>query len=105
MASKNYKVIIYPSAQKDLKEIKNYFTEVLKTNSNVVFEKFLCRIQLLKRIPFTYSVHSDPFLKLVQYRVFSTDKYLVFYVVRGGEVQIHRVLYAKRNYIELLKID
>ena len=29
----------------------------------------------------------------------------MFYVVRNNTVQIHRVLYAKRNYLQLLGLD
>jgi len=102
---KSYNVLVYPSAQNDLKEIKKYFTDVLKTKSNSVFNKFLEQVQLLKKHPFVYPVHSDPFLRLIQYRVFAIDNDLVFYVVKENEVQIHRVLYAKRNFVELLKIE
>ena len=41
---------------------------------------------------------------MIQYRVFSIDNYLVFYVFKNDEVQIHRVIFAKRNYIDLLKL-
>lgn len=102
--TKSYKVLIFPSAQKDLTEIKTYYTNVLKTCSNAVFEKFLEQVKLLKECPTVYPIHSDPFLKLIQYRVFSIDNYIVFYVFKNDEVQIHRVIYAKRNYVELLKL-
>lgn len=102
--AKAYKVLVFPSAQKDLTEIKTYYTNVLKTQSNAIFEKFLEQIKLLKEFPTVYPVHSDPFLRLIQYRVFSIDNYLVFYVIKNDEVQIHRVIFAKRNYIDLLKL-
>ena len=103
--AKKYEVIITPSAQKDLTEIKSYFTNVLKTSSNSIFEKFLEQIKILKAHPFTYRVHQDPLLKLVGYRVIPIDNYLMLYVVRRNVVQIHRILYAKRNYLQLLGLD
>ncbi len=30
------------------------------------------------------------------------DNFLVFYIVTGNEVQIHRFLYGKRNYLQIL---
>lgn len=102
--AKKYEVVITPSAQRDLTEIKIYFTNILKTASNSVFEKFLEQVRLLKVHPFTYPIHQDSLLKLVSYRVIPIDNYLMFYVVRGDTVQIHRVLYAKRNYTQLLGI-
>ena len=103
--AKKYEAVITPSAQKDLNEIKSYFTNVLKTSSNSVFEKFLEQVRILKTHPFTYSVHQDPLLKLIGYRVIPIDNYLMFYVVKGNVVQIHRILYAKRNYLLLLGMD
>ena len=102
--AKKYEVVVTPSAQKDLTEIKSYFTNILKTSSNSVIEKFLEQVRLLKEYPFTYPVHQDSLLKLVGYRVIPIDNYLMFYVVRSDTVQIHRVLYAKRNYTQLLGI-
>ena len=52
-----------------------------------------------------FDVHQDPLLKLVGYRVIPIDNYLMFYVVRSNVVQIHRILYAKRNYLQLLGLD
>ena len=102
--AKKYKVLVYPSAQKDLNEIKNYFSNILKTSSNSVFKKFLEQVQILKEHPLVYPVHQDSLLKLIGYRVVPIDKYLMFYVVKGDSVQIHRVLYAKRNHVQLLGI-
>ncbi len=103
--AKKYEVVITPSAQKELKEIKSYFTNVLKTSSNTIFEKFLEQVRILKAHPFTYSVHQDHLLKLIGYRVFPIDNYLMFYVVKDKVVQIHRILYAKRNYLQLLGMN
>ena len=103
--AKKYEVIITPSAQKDLTEIKSYFTNVLKTSSISIFEKFLEQVKILKVHPFTYKVHQDPLLKLVGYRIIPIDNYLMFYVIKSNIVQIHRVLYAKRNYLQLLNMD
>ena len=104
MAEK-YKVVITPSAQKDLNEIRSYFRNVLKTASNAVFEKFLEQIKTLKENPLIYKVHQDSLLKLIGYRVIPIENYLMFYIVKGNTVQIHRVLYAKRNYLQLLDLD
>ena len=103
--AKKYEVIITPSAQKDLTEIKSYLTNVLKTSSNSIFEKSLEQVKILKVHPFTYKVHQDPLLKLVGYRIIPIDNYLMFYVIKSNIVQIHRVLYAKRNYLQLLDMD
>ena len=33
------------------------------------------------------------------YRMFPIDNFLVFYVIENDEVQIHRFLYGKRDYL------
>ena len=103
--AKKYEVVITPSAQKDLNEIKSYLTNVLKTSSSSIFEKILEQVKILKAHPFTYSVHQDSLLKLIGYRVIPIGNYLMFYVVKSNVVQIHRILYAKRNYLRLLGMD
>jgi len=40
MTVKKYKINIYPSAEKDLLEIKEYFVNKLKTSPNNLFQKF-----------------------------------------------------------------
>ena len=103
--AKKYEVVITPSAQKDLNEIKSYLTNVLKTSSSSIFEKILEQVKILKTHPFTYSVHQDSLVKLIGYRVIPIGNYLMFYVVKSNVVQIHRILYAKRNYLRLLGMD
>lgn len=103
--AKKYEVVITPAAQKDLNEIKSYLTNVLKTSSSSIFEKILEQVKILKTHPFTYSVHQDSLLKLIGYRVIPIGNYLMFYVVKSNVVQIHRILYAKRNYLRLLGMD
>ena len=90
--AKKYEVVITPSAQKDLNEIKSYLTNVLKTSSSSIFEKILKQVKILKTHPFTYSVHQDSLLKLIGYRVIPIGNYLMFYVVKSNVVQIHRIL-------------
>ncbi|MCQ2050519.1 MAG: type II toxin-antitoxin system RelE/ParE family toxin [Candidatus Saccharibacteria bacterium] len=100
-----YKVLVFPTAQKDLNEIKFYFTNALKTSLNSLFEKFIKLVGLLKEHPFTYPIHQDSLLKLVGYRVAPIENYLIFYLIKNDTVQIHRVLYAKRNFMQLLGLE
>ncbi|WP_407458073.1 type II toxin-antitoxin system RelE/ParE family toxin [Fibrobacter sp.] len=59
----------------------------------------------MSRFPSARPSHQDPLLKLIGYRVIPIDNYLMFYVVKDKVVQIHRILYAKRNYLQLLGMD
>jgi toxin ParE1/3/4 len=49
-----------------------------------------------------YPLLKDAYLHQLGYRMFPVDNFLVFYVVKDKVVQIHRFLYGKRNYREIL---
>ena len=46
--------------------------------------------------------HATTSLSAHGYRVLVVEKYLVFYKVVNDTVQIHRIIYGKRNYKALL---
>jgi len=97
-----YSVLIYPKAEADLLEIKDYFENKLKTSPNGLFQKFFDQIDFLESDPFLYPLVKDTYLHEAGYRLIPIDNFLVFYIVKSKEVQIHRFLYGKRNYILLL---
>jgi len=49
-----------------------------------------------------YPLVKDPYLNQLGYHMIPIDNFLVFYIVTGNEVQIHRFLYGKRDYMEIL---
>lgn len=102
MSSKKYTVRIYPRAEKDLFEIKDYFENKLKTSPNDLFKKFYESVDVLETNPFLYPLLKDAYLNQMGYRMMPVDNFLIFYVVKAEEVQIHRFLYGKRNYFFIL---
>ncbi len=102
MNSKQYKVRIYPSAENDLLEIREYFEHKLKTSPNKLFQKFLETIDLIEENPFIYPLLKDPYLNQIGYRMIPVDNFLVFYVIADEEIQLHRFLYGKRDYLLIL---
>jgi len=102
MSSSTYRVRIYPSAENDLLEIQDYFVNKLKTSPNNLFEKYLKIIDVLEDNPFLFPLLKDSFLNQSGYRMVPVDNFLLFYVIESNEVQIHRILYGKRNYLEIL---
>ena len=95
-------VLIYPKAEADLLEIKDYFENKLKTSPNGLFEKFFNHVVLLESDPFIHPLVQDFYLQNAGYRMIPIDNFLVFHIVKGKEVQIHRFLYGKRNYLLIL---
>lgn len=103
MKSMKYSVLIYPAAEKDLSEIKDYFVNKLKTSPNPLFTKLLEKIDLIEENPLLFPLCMDPSLNQLGYRLIPIDNFLLFYRIDEGIVQIHRFLYGKRNYLEILK--
>jgi plasmid stabilization system protein ParE len=102
MSTSTYDVLLYSSAESDLYEIKQYFEQVLKKSPTNLFQKFYDTIEYLEKNPFMYPLVKDPYLNQLGYHIIPIDKFLIFYIVSGNEVQIHRFLYGKRNYLEIL---
>lgn len=103
MSRKKYKARIYPRAENDLADIKEYFENIIKTSPNKLFKKFYDATELLETNPFIRPLLEDLYLRQCGYRMFSVDNYLAFYKIVDEEIQIHRFLYGKRNYYSILQ--
>jgi len=99
---KKYSVLIYPTANNDLVEIKDYFENKLKTSINNLFSKFDKQMELLEENPYSYPLVKDVYLNQLGYRMVSVDNFLIFYIVKDKTVQIHRFLYSRRDYLLIL---
>ena len=102
-----FKVRFTPQAIADLEEIKRYISDDLFNPQaaaelvGLVFEK----IQTLTSMPQTGArLRTDiPILKT--YRFIPCKNYLVFFRTEDNFVVVIRILYAKRDYFELLETD
>ena len=103
MKPKKYSVLIYPTAEKDLKEIRDYFVNKLKISPNGLFVKLLEKLELIEANPLVFPLCLDQSLNQLGYRLVPIDNFLLFYKVDKNIIQIHRFLYGKRNYLEILK--
>jgi len=102
MSEKKYRVLIYPAAEKDLYEIKEYFETTLKASAVPLFEKFYAQIDMLETTPYIHPLIKDTYLQELGYRMIPIDNLPVFYTVKEDIVQIHRFLYGKRNYLSII---
>lgn len=102
MKIQKYKINIYPSAQNVLIEIKNYFINKFKTAPNNLFRKFYDSLDILETNPLIHPLLKDIYLNQLGYRMYPIDNFLVFYVIDHDEIQIHRFLYGKRDYLLIL---
>ena len=97
-----YKVKIFPSAQRDLQEIVEYLNTLSADAALRTYDQIVSEIASLSTMPFRYPHPRDLPLAAKGYRYMNVRNYLVFYIVSGDTVQIHRILYARRDYSRLL---
>ena len=101
-----YNVILSIEARADIREIVRYIAKELQEPSTA--ERMLDRIEetigSLESMPEKYAVVSDEYLASCGIRMAAVKKHLIFYTINHSEneVNIVRVLYGKRNWIDLL---
>ena len=99
-----YKVSFSPEAVDDLKEIKQYIKDELcneQAAKNTV-AKILKKIKLLSDFPESGSSLSAIVGFDTDYRYLICDNYIAFYRIENKNVLIVRVLYGRRNYMQIL---
>ena len=91
-------------SKQDLIDIKKYIKYNLQepTIANNLITKIKKEIKELANTPEIYSIIDDDFIKKLEIRKIIVDNYIVFYRVKNNSIEIVRVLYGKRNWINLL---
>jgi toxin ParE1/3/4 len=101
MANK-YFLRYLPVAVDDLISIFDWIAHDSPAHAAVFVDQIDQRIGRLKNHPFLGRFPRDEKLKNTGYRILIIEAYLVFYVVRGKTVEIHRILHGSRNLEELI---
>lgn len=99
-----YKISFSPEAVDDLKEIKQYIKDELcneQAAKNTV-AKILKKIKLLSDFSESGSSLSAIIGFDTDYRYLICDNYIAFYRIDNKNVLIVRVLYGRRNYMQIL---
>ena len=99
-----YKISFSPEAVDDLKKIKQYIKDELcneQAAKNTV-AKILKKIKLLSDFPESGSSLSAIIGFNTDYRYLVCDNYIAFYRIDNKNVLIVRVLYGRRNYMQIL---
>jgi len=97
-----YTVRYLPSADKDLVSILDWITKDNPRRAVEFVDRIEKRIEKLETHPFSGVIPRHPKLRDYGYRILIIEKYLVFYVVRGKTIRIHRVIHGSRHYEDLL---
>jgi plasmid stabilization system protein ParE len=101
MANK-YILRYLPVAVDDLISIFDWIASGSPVNAAAFIDKLDQRIGNLETHPFLGRIPNDDKLKSSGYHVLVIESYLVFYIVRGKTVEIHRVVHGSRNLDEIL---
>ena len=98
------KINFTPDALDDMKKIKVYITDELCGEQSAInmIEKIMKRIRQLADFPEVGASLSSIISIEVPYRFLVCGNYTVFYKVEGDEVHIVRVLYGRRNFMQIL---
>lgn len=101
-----YKIEFSKEARNDLISIVDYIKNNLQEPNiaKKIAQKIREQIYSLSNSPKIFPIIDDKFLRKLELRKTIVDNYIIFYKVIDKEkmVQIIRIIYGKRNWIELL---
>lgn len=100
----NYIIQFSAEAKKDLTNIFNYiFYSLNEPNiAKKKIEKIKLAIYNLKTNPEIYPIIQEDILSKYDLRKIVIDNHIIFYTVLNNTICIVRILYARRNWINLL---
>lgn len=99
-----YNIEYSKEAREDLIEIKRYIKYNLQEpeTAQKLISKIRSEIDKLKINPQMFAIIDDDFIKKFEIRKLIVDNYIVFYRIQNDNIQIARIMYGRRNWINLL---
>ncbi|MBR3934676.1 MAG: type II toxin-antitoxin system RelE/ParE family toxin [Clostridia bacterium] len=93
-----------PDALEDIKEIKAYITDELCSEQAAIntIKKIMKRIRQLEDFPKMGTLLSSIVNIQVPYRFLVCGNYTAFYKIENNEIHITRILYGRRNFMQIL---
>lgn len=104
MSVEKYKLLIFPSAQQDLKDIVDYVNDLSPDAALKLYDEIVAGVGSLEHTPLRCPLLKSPVLRAKGYRLLVVQNYLVFYVVNGTTVEIRCIMYGRRRYEFLLEV-
>ena len=101
---KKYNIEYSKESKQDLIGIKQYIKYNLQEPelAQKLINKIRKEINSLKNTPEIYAIIDDDIIKKIEIRKLVVENYIVFYRVKNNNIQIVRVMYGRRNWINLL---
>ena len=102
---KLYNVEYSEEARQDLLDIKKYVKYNLQESNTAekLISKLKRTISNLKDNPEIYAIIDNNIIKKFEIRKIVVDNYIIFYRIKYDSIQIVRIMYGKRNWIDLLR--
>lgn len=99
-----YKIVFSPAAVDDLLKTKKYITEELGSEQVAVntVAKIMVKIRQFSEFPLSGPSLSSIINIETSYRFLVCGNYTAFYRLVDNEVRIIRVLYGRRNFMQIL---
>lgn len=101
---KKYNIEYSKEVKEDLIRIKQYIKYNLQESeiANKLPSKIRMSIKTLKDSPEIYAIINDDIIKKLEIRKLIVDNYIVFYRIKNNNIEIVRIMYGRRNWIDLL---
>lgn len=99
-----YNIEYSKEAKQDLIEIKQYIKYNLQepeTSQKLIY-KIRKEINNLKHNPEIHVIIDDDLIQKIKIRKLIVDNYIIFYRIKNFSIEIVRVIYGRRNWINLL---
>ena len=97
-----YTLRYLPIAQEDLLSIFDFIAQDSPSRALSFVDQLEEKIGLLEQHPQLGRIPRNAKLREYGYRVLIVESYLVFYIARGREIEIHRVVHGPRNLDHLI---
>jgi len=97
-----YTLRYLPVAVDDLISIFDWIANDSPSNAAAFIDEVDQRIGNLETHPSLGRIPRDDKLQSSGYRVLVIESYLVFYIVRGKTIEIHRVVHGSRNLDDII---
>lgn len=101
---RKYSIEYSKDAKQDLIGIKQYIKYNLQEpeTAQKLINKIRNEINNLKHNPEIFTIIDDDFIKKLELRKLIVDNYIIFYRIKNDNIEIARVMYGRRNWINLL---
>ena len=101
---KKYNIEYSKEAKEDLIRIKQYIKYNLQEpeTPNKLISKIRISIKNLKDNPEIHVIIDDDIIRKLEIRKLIVENYIVFYRIKNDSIEIVRIMYGRRNWINLL---